>query len=76
MSFVCSQTGSRYLLKCPKAIGPYSVAYRHRQPGFCQRSARKFDPISGSIVEGGIQAQTRTALTNLKSVLESGRLQP
>jgi 2-iminobutanoate/2-iminopropanoate deaminase len=29
------------------------------------------DPTSGLIVEGGIQTQTRTALTNLKSVLES-----
>jgi 2-iminobutanoate/2-iminopropanoate deaminase len=29
------------------------------------------DTAAGAIVDGGIQAQTRTALTNLKSVLES-----
>jgi 2-iminobutanoate/2-iminopropanoate deaminase len=30
------------------------------------------DPSSGELVEGGIQAQTRQALTNLKAVLEAG----
>jgi 2-iminobutanoate/2-iminopropanoate deaminase len=29
------------------------------------------DPVSGDLVEGGIQAQTRQALTNLKAVLEA-----
>lgn len=54
----------------PKAIGPYSVAIATDTLVFVSGQLG-IDPISGSIVEGGIQAQTRTALTNLKSVLES-----
>ena len=54
----------------PKAIGPYSVAIATENLVFVSGQLG-IDPISGSIVEGGIQAQTRTALTNLKSVLES-----
>ena len=54
----------------PKAIGPYSVAIATDHLVFVSGQLG-IDPISGSIVEGGIQAQTRTALTNLKSVLES-----
>jgi 2-iminobutanoate/2-iminopropanoate deaminase len=30
------------------------------------------DPLSGAIVEGGIEAETRQALLNLKAVLEAG----
>ena len=54
----------------PKAIGPYSVAIATENLVFVSGQLG-IDPISGSIVEGGIQGQTRTALTNLKSVLES-----
>jgi 2-iminobutanoate/2-iminopropanoate deaminase len=54
----------------PKAIGPYSVAIATDTLVFVSGQLG-IDPTSGSIVEGGIQAQTRTALTNLKSVLES-----
>lgn len=56
--------------KAPKAIGPYSqaictdhVVYAAGQVGF--------DPITMEIVEGGIEAQTRQVLTNLKNVLEA-----
>jgi len=54
----------------PKAIGPYSVAIATENLVFVSGQLG-LDPISGSFVEGGIKAQTRTALTNLKSVLES-----
>ncbi len=54
----------------PKAIGPYSVAIATDNLVFVSGQLG-IDPASGAIVEGGIQAQTRTALTNLKSVLLS-----
>lgn len=54
----------------PAAIGPYSVAIATESMVFVSGQLG-IDPKSGAIVEGGIQAQTRTALTNLKSVLES-----
>src|SRR5512143_3753764 len=56
--------------KAPKAIGPYSQAilvenlvYTAGQVGL--------DPVTMELVEGGIEAQTRQVLTNLKYVLES-----
>ena len=54
----------------PAAIGPYSVAIATESMVIVSGQLG-IDPKSGAIVEGGIQAQTRTALTNLKSVLES-----
>ena len=54
----------------PSAIVPYSVAIATESMVFVSGQLG-IDPKSGAIVEGGIQAQTRTALTNLKSVLES-----
>ena len=54
----------------PKAIGPYSVAITTDNLVFVSGQLG-IDPATGAIVEGGIQAQTRTALTNLKSVLTS-----
>lgn len=54
----------------PKAIGPYSVAIATGCLVFVSGQLG-IDPATGAIVDGGIQAQTRTALTNLKSVLES-----
>ena len=56
--------------KAPKAIGPYSqaictdhVVYTAGQIGL--------DPATMEIVEGGVEAQTRQVLTNLKHVLEA-----
>lgn len=54
----------------PKAIGPYSVAIATGCLVFVSGQLG-IDPATGAIVEGGIQPQTRIALTNLKSVLES-----
>ena len=66
----CSKREVVTCSNAPKAIGPYSVAIATNNLVFVSGQLG-IDPISGSIVEGGIQAQTRTALTNLKSVLES-----
>jgi 2-iminobutanoate/2-iminopropanoate deaminase len=54
----------------PKAIGPYSVGIRVFPWVFCSGQAG-LDPKTGELVHGGIEAETRQTLTNLKNVLES-----
>jgi 2-iminobutanoate/2-iminopropanoate deaminase len=56
--------------KAPKAIGPYSQAIRTESMVFTAGQAG-LDPATGELVEGGIEAQTRQVLTNLKHVLEA-----
>ena len=56
--------------KAPKAVGPYSVAIKINNMVYTAGQI-PLDPQSGEIVEGGIEAQTRQALTNLKNVLEA-----
>jgi len=56
--------------KAPKAIGPYSQAIRTEDLVFTAGQVG-LDPTTMEIVEGGVEAQTRQALTNLKYVLES-----
>jgi 2-iminobutanoate/2-iminopropanoate deaminase len=55
--------------KAPKAIGPYSVAIRAGMFVFTSGQLG-LDPLSGSLVPGGIEAETRQALTNIRHVLE------
>lgn len=54
----------------PKAIGPYSQAIRTGDLVFTAGQVA-LDPATGELVSGGIEAQTRRALTNLKAVLEA-----
>jgi 2-iminobutanoate/2-iminopropanoate deaminase len=54
--------------KAPKPIGPYSVAVKSGNYVFCSGQLG-LDPISGDLVLGGIEAQTRQSLTNLGNVL-------
>jgi 2-iminobutanoate/2-iminopropanoate deaminase len=56
--------------RAPKAIGPYSVGIKAGHFVFASGQLG-FDPASGNIVEGGIEAETRQALTNLSSILEA-----
>jgi 2-iminobutanoate/2-iminopropanoate deaminase len=56
--------------KAPKAIGPYSQAIRLEDLVFTAGQVG-LNPATMEIVEGGIEAQTRQVLTNLKNVLES-----
>jgi 2-iminobutanoate/2-iminopropanoate deaminase len=56
--------------KAPKAIGPYSVANRFGELIFCAGQTG-IDPATGELVPGGLEAQTRQVLTNLKNVLEA-----
>jgi 2-iminobutanoate/2-iminopropanoate deaminase len=55
----------------PKAIGPYQQAIKAN--GFLYTAGQiPIDPQTGNFVEGGIAAQTRQVLENLKAVLEAG----
>jgi 2-iminobutanoate/2-iminopropanoate deaminase len=56
--------------KAPKAIGPYSPAVRAGQFVFVSGQLG-LDPVSGDLVEGGVEMETRQALTNLGSILEA-----
>jgi 2-iminobutanoate/2-iminopropanoate deaminase len=56
--------------KAPKAIGPYSQAIRTESLVFTAGQVG-LNPETGELVEGGIEAQTRQALTNLQHVLEA-----
>ena len=56
--------------KVPAAIGPYSPALKIGNLIFISGQL-PIDPIIGEIVEGGIEAQARRSLENLKAVLES-----
>ncbi len=56
--------------KAPKAIGPYSAAVRVGD--FVYTAGQiGIDPATGEVVSGGIEAETRQALTNLKHILEA-----
>ncbi len=56
--------------KVPQAIGPYSQAVR---AGNLVYTAGQIglDPASMEVVSGGVEAETRQVLTNLKQVLEA-----
>jgi 2-iminobutanoate/2-iminopropanoate deaminase len=55
----------------PKAIGPYSQGVKACH--FIYSSGQLgLDPVSGALVDGGVEAETRQALLNLKAVLEAG----
>ena len=54
----------------PKAIGPYSPAIH--TPQFVFTSGQiGLVPETGELVEGGIEAETRRALTNLSNLLQA-----
>lgn len=56
--------------KTPKAIGPYSPAVKAN--GFVFISGQLgIVPETGAIIEGGVETETRQALTNLKHLLEA-----
>ena len=54
--------------KAPLAIGPYSVAIKVENLVFTSGQIG-LDPTTQMLVPGGVQAETRQALTNLKQVL-------
>ena len=56
--------------KGPKAIGPYSPAVKAGGLVFISGQLG-LDPASGNLVEGGVEAETRQSLTNVKNLLEA-----
>ena len=55
----------------PAAIGPYSQAIKTGNLLFCSGQIG-LPPGGGDLVEGGVEAEARQALANLKAVLEAG----
>jgi 2-iminobutanoate/2-iminopropanoate deaminase len=56
--------------KAPNAIGPYAQAIKAN--GFVYTAGQiGLDPQTGNLIEGGVTAQTRQVLENLKAVLEA-----
>jgi 2-iminobutanoate/2-iminopropanoate deaminase len=54
----------------PAAVGPYSHAASAN--GFVFASGQLgIDPLTGKLVEGGVEAQARQALANLRAVAEA-----
>lgn len=55
----------------PAAIGPYSVGISTGNLIFTAGQIG-LDPKTGQMVEGGVEAEARQALINLKAILEAG----
>jgi 2-iminobutanoate/2-iminopropanoate deaminase len=56
----------------PAAIGPYSQAVTTAGAGLVFSAGQLgMDPASGALVPGGVEAQTRRAVENLRAVLEA-----
>ena len=61
--------------KGPKAIGPYSTA--NICGSLCFMSGMLgIDPATGALAEGGVEAQARQAMANVRTVLEELGLTP
>ncbi len=56
--------------KAPEAIGPYSAGMKLGNMVYTAGQI-PVDRVTGKVVEGGISAEARQSLTNLKHVLES-----
>jgi len=52
----------------PAAIGPYSQAHSHGGLVWCSGQVG-FDPATGALVAGGVEAEARQTLSNLAAVL-------
>lgn len=70
MSCCCEEKRIYTSEKAPKAIGPYSPAVMGGGLVFISGQLG-IDPATGNVVEGGLEAETRQALTNVKNLLEA-----
>jgi 2-iminobutanoate/2-iminopropanoate deaminase len=73
-----TQTRQREVIvasKAPKAIGPYSQGIRVGDLVFTAGQIG-LDYQTGQLVEGGIEAQTRQAMNNLRFILEAAGSSP
>jgi 2-iminobutanoate/2-iminopropanoate deaminase len=55
----------------PGAVGPYVQAVRAGEFLFVSGQVA-LDPATGTLIEGGIEDQTRRVMTNLAAILEAG----
>lgn len=55
--------------RAPKAVGAYAQAVRANGMLFLSGQI-PLDPVSGEMITGGVEAQTRRVLDNLRGVLE------
>lgn len=56
--------------RAPAAIGPYSQAVRAGGVVYCSGQIA-LDPVTGALVDGGVEAQARRAFDNLRAVAEA-----
>lgn len=56
--------------KAPAAVGPYSQAIRAGELLFVSGQLG-IDPVTGKLVDGGIEKQTEQALRNVASIVEA-----
>ena len=68
MSCCCHDKNVVVADKAPKALGPYSAAVTTGSLVFTAGQSG-IDPATGDLVSGGIQAETKQTLTNIKAVL-------
>lgn len=73
MSCCCTKKETISCENAPAAIGPYSVAISTGSLVFVSGQLG-LEKATGSLVAGGIQAQTRKALENMRAILESAGL--
>ncbi|TFY55021.1 hypothetical protein EVJ58_g8520 [Rhodofomes roseus] len=55
----------------PAAVGPYNQAIKAGNLLFASGSLG-INPATGKLVDGGVEAQTKQALKNMKTVIEAG----
>jgi 2-iminobutanoate/2-iminopropanoate deaminase len=67
----CKEKKIVQTLNGPKAIGPYSLGII-AEPFLFASGQLGLSPETGVLVDGGVEAETKQALLNLKSILESG----
>lgn len=70
MTCTCKEKKVIIAPKAPKALGPYSAAVKVGHFIYCSGQTG-LNPATNELVEGGLEAQTRQVLTNLKNVLEA-----
>ncbi|MEM3404241.1 MAG: Rid family detoxifying hydrolase [Nitrososphaeria archaeon] len=61
--------------KAPKPLGPYSQAIQAGNTLYVSGQVG-IDPSTGKVVEGGIQAQTKQALENIRKILAEVGMTP
>ncbi len=70
MSCTCKEKEVIVAPKAPKALGPYSAALKVGDFIYCSGQTG-LNSETNELVDGGLEAQTRQVLGNLKNVLEA-----